>query len=43
MAAAGDVAPGFALTAGDGMPLELASLRGMKVVLFFYPKNMTPG
>jgi peroxiredoxin Q/BCP len=44
----GDMAPDFTLTAvggiyGDGMNLRLSSLRGQPVVLYFYPKDDTPG
>ncbi len=39
----GDKAPDFSLpTDGDGT-LSLKDLRGKKVVLYFYPKDMTPG
>ena len=39
----GDKAPDFSLpTDGDGQ-LKLSSLKGRKVVLYFYPKDMTPG
>ena len=41
--AAGDKAPDFtAKTDGDG-EITLQSLRGRKVVLYFYPKDDTPG
>lgn len=40
---AGDPAPEFTLPTGDGGEIGLASLRGNKVVLFFYPKDDTPG
>ena len=39
----GDIAPDFALKADDGSQVRLSSLRGRKVVLYFYPKDMTPG
>ena len=44
----GDKAPDFTLTAvggiyGDGAPVSLSSLRGHPVVLYFYPKDDTPG
>lgn len=39
----GDIAPDFTLpTDGDGQ-LTLSSLKGQKVVLYFYPKDNTPG
>ena len=39
----GDVAPGFELPDADGKPVSLASLRGRRVLLYFYPAAMTPG
>ena len=39
----GAMAPNFTATLDDGRVLELASLRGVPVVLFFYPKDDTPG
>ncbi len=39
----GDPAPDFTATDGNGNPVSLAALRGKKVVLYFYPKDMTPG
>ena len=36
-------APDFELTTADGTPLRLSSLRGRKVVLFFYPRDHTAG
>lgn len=39
----GDVAPDFTLPTGDGATLSLKELRGKKVVLYFYPKDDTPG
>ncbi len=39
----GDRAPDFTLPAGDGTTVSLADLRGKVVVLFFYPKDETPG
>ena len=36
-------APDFVLPGADGTPLQLSSLRGRKVVLFFYPRNNTRG
>ena len=40
---AGDTAPDFTLTDQDGTAVSLASLRGQKVVVYFYPAAMTPG
>ena len=36
-------APDFTLSDKDGNPVTLSSLRGRKVVLYFYPKDNTPG
>lgn len=41
--AAGEVAPGFTLPDQDGNELSLADLAGRRVVLYFYPKDDTPG
>jgi thioredoxin-dependent peroxiredoxin len=40
---AGDMAPDFTAELDDGSMLTLSSLRGRPVVLFFYPKDGTPG
>ena len=39
----GDMAPDFELPADDGSNVKLSSLRGRKVVLYFYPKDDTSG
>lgn len=39
----GDKAPDFTIADQDGIPFTLSSLLGQKVVLYFYPKDMTPG
>lgn len=39
----GMLAPDFTLNNQDGTPVTLSSYRGKKVVLFFYPKDNTPG
>jgi len=39
----GDPAPDFRLPADDGKTYALKDLRGTKVVLYFYPKDDTPG
>ena len=39
----GVVAPDFSLPADDGSQVTLKELRGKKVVLYFYPKDDTPG
>lgn len=40
---AGSKAPDFSVNDQDGKPVTLSSLRGRKVVLYFYPKDQTPG
>ncbi|TMR32331.1 peroxiredoxin, partial [Actinomadura geliboluensis] len=39
----GDVAPEFELPDADGEPVSLASLRGRRAILYFYPAALTPG
>jgi peroxiredoxin Q/BCP len=39
----GSKAPDFTLPTHDGTKLKLSSLRGAPVVLYFYPKDDTPG
>jgi thioredoxin-dependent peroxiredoxin len=39
----GDLAPDFELPSSDGKTVRLSSLRGKKVVLYFYPKDDTSG
>ena len=39
----GDVAPTFELADDTGAQITLASLKGKRVVLYFYPKDDTPG
>ena len=41
--AEGDTAPDFSLRADDGKEIRLSALRGQPVVLYFYPKDDTPG
>ncbi|TYL52468.1 thioredoxin-dependent thiol peroxidase [Agromyces mariniharenae] len=41
--APGDLAPDFTLHDQDDNPMTLSSLRGSRVVLYFYPEAMTPG
>ncbi len=41
--APGDPAPPFSLPADDGREVSLKDFRGRKVVLYFYPKDDTPG
>ena len=40
---AGEKAPDFTLSADDGTRLRLSQLKGKPVVLYFYPKDDTPG
>lgn len=40
---AGDPAPDFASKDQDGNPVYLRDFRGKKLVLYFYPNDMTPG
>ena len=40
---AGANAPDFTLQDQDGQPVSLSGLRGKKVLVYFYPKAMTPG
>jgi peroxiredoxin Q/BCP len=39
----GQTAPDFTLPADDGREVKLSELRGKPVVLYFYPKDDTPG
>ncbi len=39
----GDLAPDFTLPNQNGSPLTLSSLKGQRVVIYFYPKDSTPG
>ena len=43
MVSEGEEAPNFTLQADDGREVSLSSYRGRKVVLYFYPKDGTPG
>lgn len=38
----GQQAPDFTLEASNGEQVSLSDLRGKKVVIYFYPKDMTP-
>ncbi len=40
---AGDQAPDFSLPNENGKSISLTSLRGKQLVLYFYPKDDTPG
>jgi peroxiredoxin Q/BCP len=39
----GDVAPDFEVLSDTGEPVKLSGFRGKKVILYFYPKDDTPG
>ena len=39
----GTIAPDFTATTDDGSTLRLKDLRGKWVVLYWYPKDDTPG
>lgn len=39
----GQKAPAFSLVDDSGEKVSLADLKGKKIVLYFYPKDMTPG
>jgi len=43
MPAVGEAAPDFELANEKGERVRLSELRGSPVVLYFYPKDMTPG
>jgi peroxiredoxin Q/BCP len=43
MLSAGDVAPTFSLSNQAGSSVELGSMRGRAVLVYFYPKADTPG
>jgi thioredoxin-dependent peroxiredoxin len=38
-----ELAPDFTLPDQDGQPVALSALRGRKVILYFYPRDDTPG
>jgi peroxiredoxin Q/BCP len=40
---AGDKAPAFTARDEDGNTVKLSDFKGKKVVLYFYPRDMTPG
>src|SRR5689334_9005470 len=39
----GDVAPEFTASTNDGNKVSLADFKGRNVILYFYPKDKTPG
>ena len=40
---AGDLAPQFTLLNQDNQPISLSDFKGKKVLVYFYPKALTPG
>ena len=40
---AGDAAPDFSLNDQNGLPVSLSQFKGQRVVIYFYPKDDTPG
>lgn len=40
---AGDPAPDFSMPDADGNTVSLAELKGQRIVMFFYPRDSTPG
>ena len=39
----GDKAPGFNMPTNTGEKVSLSKLKGQKIVLYFYPRDDTPG
>ena len=39
----GDAAPDFEVNDQDGQPVKLSDYKGKKVVIYFYPRDNTPG
>lgn len=39
----GELAPNFSLEASNDNTIQLSDFRGKNIVLYFYPKDMTPG
>ena len=39
----GDKAPDFSLPSTEGTVVKLSDFKGKKIVLYFYPKDDTPG
>lgn len=39
----GDLAPDFSLPDANGNTINLADLKGQRVILYFYPRDNTPG
>ena len=40
---AGESAPDFTLPTDEGKEVSLSALRGKKIIVYFYPKDATPG
>lgn len=40
---AGDIAPDFSVNDQNGNSIKLSDFKGKKIVLYFYPKDNTPG
>ena len=43
MLSLGDTAPDFTVTTADGSDVTLSDYRGRRVILYFYPRDDTPG
>ena len=43
MPAVGQKAPDFSVTDDQGKTVKLSDFKGKKLVLYFYPKDNTPG
>ncbi len=43
MLKAGDPAPDFEALNEDGQPVRLSDFKGKRVIIYFYPKDNTPG
>jgi len=41
--AVGEIAPDFTATTDTGTTIRLSDMRGQRVILYFYPKDNTPG
>jgi thioredoxin-dependent peroxiredoxin len=39
----GDLAPDFSMPDADGNTISLSALKGQRIVMFFYPRDSTPG
>ena len=43
VSAVGEKAPQFTLPDADGKKVKLSDFKGKKVILYFYPRDLTPG